>query len=750
MIYAEVILPVPVQATFTYLIPQAMQSVLQPGMRVVVPFGKAKQYVGVVSSLHNEKPKGYNVKEIAMALDVQPVVTDVQLRLWHWIADYYMAPIGDVFKAALPSAMKTAGGYKPKTDTYITIAPKFAADQGLGIALDMVKAARQQLKALNCFLSMSGWKEGRAQEEVSREALLNECHCSAAIVRNLIDRGILVTYEKETGRLNKGYDAYKNLSSLNEYQQQAFDSIKQQWQTKNTVLLHGVTSSGKTEIYLHLIQEAIDKGQQVLYLLPEIALTVQMTERLKAVLGKRIGIYHSRYSDQERAEIWLKQLSEEPYDVILGARSAVFLPMPRLGLIIIDEEHETSFKQQEPTPRYHARSTAIMLAAMTGAKTLLGTATPSIETYHNALTGKFGLVKLTHRFQDLQLPDIEIIDVKDLRRRKIMTGILAPALVKEIREAIDNGQQAILFQNRRGFAPVIECKECGWTPHCNRCDVPLTYHRQAGMLSCHYCGNMYPLPENCPNCGSHRLHDKGTGTEKIEEKVAQLLPDAKIARMDFDTTRTQNAYERIISDFSQGKTNVLIGTQMISKGLDFDHVRVVGIIDADTMINMPDFRAYEHAFTMLTQVSGRAGRKGSQGKVMLQTRNKDLPLIAQIKNNDYEAYYKQQEQERRDFQYPPFCNLIYIYLRHSNEGTVDRAALMMGQMLMQVLGQRVLGPDKPAVGKVKNQFIRKIVIKAEPTLNRKWLRQQLYNAGKNIGAMRNFTTVQVFFDVDPY
>ena len=519
----------------------------------------------------------------------------------------------------------------------------------------------------------------------------------------------------------------------------------------NVTLLHGVTSSGKTEIYIHLIKRALEQKQQVLYLLPEIALTVQMMQRLQRVFGDRLGIYHSKYSDAERVEIWQKQLSKNPYDVILGARSAVFLPFQHLGLIIIDEEHETSYKQQDPAPRYHARSAAIMMAAQmrNGTKVLLGTATPSMESYYNAKTGKYGLVELKERYQGIELPEIQVVDVADLQHRKMMAGPFSPLLLTKVREALERGEQAILFQNRRGFAPMIECRQCGWVPHCQHCDVSLTLHRQMNQLTCHYCGYTYKVPTECPCCGSTDLRTKGYGTEKIEEQVSEVFPEARVARMDLDTTRTRNAYERIITDFSAGRTNILIGTQMISKGLDFDKVSVVGILNADTMLNYPDFRAYEHAFTMMSQVSGRAGRKGKRGLVILQTKNKDLSVIQQVVRNDYTSLYKDMIAERQAFRYPPYYHLVYVFLKHSHDEVVNTAGVEMGSRLRQWFGGRVLGPDKPAVAKVKSQNIRKLVLKLENGIDMKRVREYLLLAQSQRLADKRYASLQIYYDVDP-
>lgn len=532
-------------------------------------------------------------------------------------------------------------------------------------------------------------------------------------------------------------------------QQDAYNGILMQMMKKDVVLLHGVTSSGKTEIYIHLIRKAIEEHKQVLYLLPEIALTVQIMERLHRVFGDRLGIYHSKYSDAERVEIWQKQLSDHPYDVILGARSAVFLPFKNLGLVIIDEEHETSFKQQDPAPRYHARSAAIVLAKMYGAKTLLGTATPSMESYYNAQQGKYGLVELKTRYKGIQLPEIQVVDVKDLRRRKMMSGPFSPQLLAAVREALKNGQQAILFQNRRGFAPMVECKVCGWVPKCKNCDVSLTLHKSINLLTCHYCGYTYPVPTECPNCGSTEIMGRGFGTEKIEDQIAEIFPEAKIARMDLDTTRTRNAYERLIADFSEGRTNLLIGTQMVSKGLDFDKVSVVGILNADSMLNYPDFRAYEHAFMMMAQVSGRAGRKGKRGLVILQTKNPTLPVIGQVVNNDYEGLYQGILEERRTFHYPPFFHLIYVYVKHKYDKVCEQASHELSKTLRSWFSERVLGPDKPAVARVKTMNIRKIVIKLENGIDQQKVREYLKFAQQQMGKDPRYGALQIYYDVDP-
>ena len=773
------ILPLPLDGYFTYSVPLAWTGRVKIGVRVLVPFGRSKTYVGIVAEIHDRQPQDYQTKDVLQLLDAEPILLGSQLRLWRWMADYYMSPIGEVYKAALPSGLKAEDGYRPKTETYLRLTPQFCSEQALHIAIDMLQRAPKQQKAFLDFLALSGILESGVESlefatavrpgasssttsravansklsvldsPLTRDELLNQDH-SLQTVTALVKRGILETYEEEVGRLNHGGEPHlDNVKPLSEPQQDAFNQIRFSFLRKNVTLLHGVTSSGKTEIYIHLIRQALEQKQQVLYLLPEIALTVQIMQRLQHVFGCRLGIYHSKYSDAERVEIWQKQLSANPYDVILGARSAVFLPFQHLGLVIIDEEHETSYKQQDPMPRYHARSAAIMLAQMAGAKTLLGTATPSMETYYNAKVGKYALVELFQRYKGIELPEIQVVDIKDLQHRKMMNGPFSPLLLAKTREALERGEQAILFQNRRGYAPMIECKQCGWVPHCQHCDVSLTLHRNLNQLTCHYCGYTYQVPTECPNCGSKELRTRGYGTEKIEAEVRDIFPEARIARMDLDTTRSRHAYERIISDFSAGRTNLLIGTQMISKGFDFDKVSIVGILNADAMLNYPDFRAYEHAFMMMSQVSGRAGRKGRRGLVILQTKNPELPLIQQVVRNDFAAHYRSLLFERQQFHYPPFYRLIYVYLKHRTDSLVETAGIEMGSRLRQWFGARVLGPDKPAVAKVKSLSIRKLVLKLEPGLSMADVRRYLLLAQQQMLQDKRYASLQVYYDVDP-
>ena len=725
--FVDVILPLPLDGVFTYSVPASMEGQVQRGFRVLVPLGRNKTYVGVISDIHNKAPEGYQTKDILQVLDVSPILLDSQLKLWQWIADYYMSPLGEVYKAALPSGLKAEDGFRPKTELYIRLTDKFKNEQALHVALNMLQRAGKQLTAFVDYLALSHWDTLSGQTcqepvvEITRDELINSSHASLQTLNALVKRGLLETYELEVGRLNHGGDPHlENIKPLSSVQQDAYNQIQFSFLKKNVTLLHGVTSSGKTEIYIHLIRQALEQKKQVLYLLPEIALTVQIMQRLQHVFGNRLGIYHSKYSDAERVEIWQKQLSRHPYDVILGARSAVLLPFQHLGLVIIDEEHETSYKQQDPAPRYHARSAAIVLAQMFGAKTLLGTATPSLESYYNAKTGKYGLVTLQERYKGIELPEIQIVDIQDLQRR-----------------------------NRRGYAPMIECKQCGWVPHCQHCDVSLTFHRNFNQLTCHYCGFTYQVPTECPACGCKELRTKGYGTEKIEAEVQDVFPEARIARMDLDTTRSRQAYERIISDFSAGRTNILIGTQMVSKGLDFDKVSVVGILNADSMLNYPDFRAYEHAFMMMAQVSGRAGRKGKRGLVILQTKSPGLPILDQVVRNDYPAFYQSLIAERQQFHYPPYYRLVYVYLKHRQDALVESASIEMSSRLRQWFGARVLGPDKPAVAKVKSLSIRKLVLKCEFGLNMADVRKYLALAQQQMLQDKRYSTLQIYFDVDP-
>lgn len=817
--FVDVILPLPLQASFTYALPPEMDGQVQIGCRVVVSFGRKKFYTGIVRNVHYLKPQEYEVKDVSAVLDEHPILVPLQFRFWEWLADYYLCTQGDVYKAALPSGLKLESEtvveynpdfeateplsereqkvldllavepeqtvtrlekesglknilavvksllekdalfvkeelkrtYKPKTETRVRLTEAACNERRLHFFFDeLQRRAPKQLDLLMKYIELSGCLGGREVKEVSKAELLKRSGATPAVFSGLVDKGVFEVYQQEVGRLETVSQAVMSLNELNVHQQRAFDEIRVSFREKNVCLLHGVTSSGKTEIYIHLIDEAIRQGKQVLYLLPEIALTTQITERLKRVFGSRLGIYHSKFPDAERVEVWQKQLSHEPYDIILGVRSSLFLPFQRLGLVIVDEEHENTYKQQDPAPRYHARNAAIILASMCGAKTLLGTATPSVESWYNATEGgKYALVELKERYKEIQLPEIIPVDIKELQRKKRMNGPFSPLLLQYVREALEQKEQVILFQNRRGFAPMIECHTCGWVPKCKNCDVSLTYHKGLNLLTCHYCGYTQPVPRQCPACEGVDLRNRGFGTEKIEDDVKAIFPEARVARMDLDTTRTRAAYERIIHDFQQGRTDILIGTQMVSKGLDFDHVSVVGILNADTMMNYPDFRAYERAFQLMAQVAGRAGRKNKRGRVVLQTKSIDHPIIPQVMHNDFEGMVAGQLVERQLFRYPPYYRLVYVYLKHRNEQLLDVMAQTMAAKLRAVFGARVLGPDKPPVARIQTLFIRKIVLKIETNAPMARARQLLVHVQQEMVAEDRFKSLIVYYDVDP-
>ena len=817
--FVDVILPLPLQASFTYALPPEMDGQVQIGCRVVVSFGRKKFYTGIVRNVHYLKPQEYEVKEVSAVLDEHPILVPLQFRFWEWLADYYLCTQGDVYKAALPSGLKLESEtvveynpdfeateplsereqkvldllaiepeqtvtrlekesglknmlavvksllekdalfvkeelkrtYKPKTETRVRLTEAACNERRLHFFFDeLQRRAPKQLDLLMKYIELSGCLGGREVKEVSKAELLKRSGATPAVFSGLVDKGVFEVYQQKVGRLETVSQAVMSLNELNVHQQRAFDEIRASFRVKNVCLLHGVTSSGKTEIYIHLIDEAIRQGKQVLYLLPEIALTTQITERLKRVFGSRLGIYHSKFPDAERVEVWQKQLSHESYDIILGVRSSLFLPFQRLGLVIVDEEHENTYKQQDPAPRYHARNAAIILASMCGAKTLLGTATPSVESWYNATEGgKYALVELKERYKEIQLPEIIPVDIKELQRKKRMNGPFSPLLLQYVREALEQKEQVILFQNRRGFAPMIECHTCGWVPKCKNCDVSLTYHKGLNQLTCHYCGYTQPVPRQCPACEGVDLRNRGFGTEKIEDDVKAIFPEARVARMDLDTTRTRTAYERIIHDFQQGRTDILIGTQMVSKGLDFDHVSVVGILNADTMMNYPDFRAYERAFQLMAQVAGRAGRKNKRGRVVLQTKSIDHPIIPQVMHNDFEGMVAGQLAERQLFRYPPYYRLVYVYLKHRNEQLLDVMAQTMAAKLRAVFGARVLGPDKPPVARIQTLFIRKIVLKIETNAPMARARQLLVQVQQEMVAEDRFKSLIVYYDVDP-
>lgn len=742
--YADVILPLPLSGLFTYSVPMEIQDKIGRGCRVVVPFGRYKYYTAVITKTERQKPGNFTIKEIHSLVDSIPVVTEQQLELWEWISFYYLCGQGDVCKAALPSPMIPVDlqrGFIRKSEEQLQVNPAFD-DAGIAIAVGRAKKQQLLLDEIIWFLTEN------SRESISKKEVKDLKGYSPAILEGLIRKGILHSFTVAKSRLIHNKAPIRSPYPLSEEQQKALNAIRHSFSDKQTVLLHGATSSGKTEIYIHLIHQLLSEGKQTLYLLPEIALTTQLTQRLQAVFGDKIGIYHSGINEQERTEIWQKMLSETPYEIILGVRSSLFLPFRRLGLVIVDEEHETSYKQQEPSPRYHARDTAVMLAHISGAKTLLGSATPSIESYYNTQTGKYGLVTLNERFGKIEAPLIRLANTKDLRRRKKMKTVLAPVLMEEIDKAMKKGEQAILFRNRRGFAPVIECTACAWTPKCNYCDVTLTYHKKAERLVCHYCNASYPLPEECPSCHSGEVKPFGTGTERLEEEVAQLFPGAVVARMDMDTTRGKDSFERLINDFQENRIQILVGTQMLSKGLDFGNVGVVGIIAADSLLNYPDFRSHERGFQLITQAAGRAGRRGKQGTVIIQTADPEQPIYRFITRNDYDEFYQSQITERQLFKYPPFTRLISIVLKHKNERKVEFAATSFSQLLKRSFGNRVLGPNRPVVSRIQQRYIREILLKLDYHSSPMQARELIKSAESHLRENNDLKQILLYYNVD--
>ncbi|MDO5522559.1 MAG: primosomal protein N' [Bacteroidia bacterium] len=805
--FADVILPLPFES-FTYAVPAPLQNKAGIGFRVIVPFGKRKLYTAIIHKLHNNAPKGIEVKEIHSLIDSHPVVTEKQLRLWEWISFYYMSPLGDVYKAAVPSKLKLESEtsltltdadtnntpltpteekiveilrktksqsvsktekqlnikdllphlyslvfkniveiqedikqkYTSKTETFI----RFNTDMQDNAEQVIGRAAKQA----ELYRTLKKMFLDEQTESIAKKRIMAETRCSNAVLNGLIEKDILIQYFEDVSRIKKQVGTTRNPFKLNEHQQTAFGEINSRFEEKNVCLLHGVTSSGKTEIYIHLIREQLKLKKQTLYLVPEIALTTQLTTRLQAVFGDKLGIYHSKINDNERTEIWQKMLSASPYEIVIGVRSSLFLPYRNLGLVIVDEEHETSYKQQEPAPRYHARDTAIMLAHICGAKTLLGSATPSVESFHNAKTGKYGLVTLAKRFENIELPQITFENTKELRRTKKMKSVLAPGLIEKINTALQSGQQVILFRNRRGFAPMLECKLCGWTPKCSRCDVSLTYHKNRKELKCHYCNKTYKPVYECPACHEKSVQLIGMGTEKLEEEVATLFPDAAIARMDTDTTRGKNVYEKIISDFQDKKVQILVGTQMLSKGLDFDNVSIVGIIAADGLLNHPDFRSHERGFQLMLQAAGRAGRKNRQGEVVIQTADPEQPVYRYLQTNDYAGFFHSQLAERKLFHYPPYKRLISIVFKHNDERKVELGSEFFSRLLKQSLGEMVLGPNKPVISRIQRYHIRDILLKLDTNISTMKVRAFLKSVENRFRENPDFKYVVLFYDVD--
>lgn len=816
MLFVDVIVPLPLDSTFTYNVPSHIHNI-EIGCRVIVQFGKKKYYTAIVVRIHEDEANN-ETKEIVSVLDERPIILASQLEFWQWLSFYYMCPIGDVLKAALPSALKLESEtfvlriesfqaytqltpteqqvfyelsetkpskilevaktlkinnivphiksladkgaiyisesikdvYTPKVESRIKLALDYT-EEALSETLNKLSRAKKQQHLLSVFLNLQ-IESGQSFSDYSilKKDLLDQAQVSQAILNELIDKNILKLFIQEISRFDYGMSSPDNIKELNPFQQKAFNQIQEAFNNQSVVLLHGVTASGKTEIYIQLIQEALNKNKQVLYLLPEIALTTQITERLKSVFGDKLSVYHSRFTDNERAETWNTLLSKNGEGhVVLGARSSIFLPFNNLDLIIVDEEHESSYKQQDPAPRYNARNASIVLASIHKAKVLLGTATPSIESYFNALSGKYGLVSLTKRHEEIELPRIIPIDTKLLKKRKQMKSVLSPPLIKEINNALGNNKQVILFQNRRGFSPIIECKTCSWTKLCDHCDVSLTYHKGQRLMVCHYCGATYDIPEICPNCETPTLVHAGYGTERIEEEVQEIFPGKSIVRMDLDTTRSKKAYEQIISGVENQLTDILIGTQMVSKGLDFENVTIVGILNADSMLNYPDFRAHEKAFQLMTQVSGRAGRKNKQGLVMLQTSQPQNQVISCVVNNDYKRFYEMQIDERRMFSYPPFRRLISIVLKGRDERILQEGAKQFATSLRYSFGEKVMGPTQPVISRIQSLYIRTILLKIDNNASPKKIREAIKYHKEKFLTKPDFRSILMYFDVDP-
>ncbi len=814
--FINVILPIPLEQEFTYSVTSAEATFLKPGMRVAVPFGKSKIYTALVRSVHQTPPQIYEPKEIESILDEFPVVTDVQLQFWDWIAKYYLCFIGDVLQAALPSTFLLQSEtivhkndevdidttalkddeflifealqyqsllkiqevmaivdrknvlpvikrlldknvitvqeelyekYTPKLIRYIKFAASYEDEQRLRVLLDEMNRAPKQKAVIMQLFSL----RATTQNPIKVKELITTSKASSATIKSLVSKGILEEYYLQTDRIQ--YDGAKTVNSkaLNSHQEKALGEIRATFEEKNVCLLHGVTSSGKTEIYVKLIEEVLAKDQQVLYLLPEIALTTQLITRLQNYFGEQVATYHSRYTGNERVEIWHHvRAKSSKARLIIGARSALFLPFSDLGLIIVDEEHEVTFKQYDPAPRYHARDSAIVLARFFEAKILLGSATPALESYYNAKEGKYGLVNLNKRYGEVLMPDIELVDIKTKYKKKQMKGHFSDRLIEAIKEALDDKQQVILFQNRRGFAPITECTTCGHSPQCPNCDVSLTYHQYKNQLRCHYCGYHMSKLVVCMACGSTELTDKGFGTEQIEEELKVLFPTYQIGRMDQDTTRGKHGHEKIINAFEQGELDILVGTQMLSKGLDFRNVSLVGVMSADTLLNFPDFRAHERSFQLLQQVSGRAGRTQKRGKVLIQTYNPYHQILQQVSVNDYETMFKEQLGERRQYQYPPFYRLIKFTFKHKDYNRVNASADWFATSLKNVFGEFVLGPEFPPIARIRNQYHKNVLLKIPQQQSLGKTKAMIRKIRKTFASIKDFSGVRVVVNVDNY
>jgi len=819
--YAEIILPLPIYSTFTYSYIPKDNPDMQIGSRVLVQFGKKKYFTGIVRSIGDKSPEGYEVKPIMALLDSRPIVRYPQMKLWEWISDYYLCTIGEVYKAALPTGLKLESEtyisinpdyeeyednrlndreatllqllsvkgkmrlrdieaetklkgvaqltnkmlrqgaveisenvverYRPKKETMVRLTCKRNDSESLHDFFSKTSRSRQQEMVLMTYLELSGWtRPGGELTEVTKERLVKTSGATSAAVKALSDKGIFEIYKKRVNRFAEPHTEIKSdLSPLSDAQQKVVKEIYDSYREKQVTLLRGVTGSGKTEIYTHLMDQVLKSGKQVLYLVPEISLTTQLTDRLRRVFGERMLVYHSKFSDNERVDVWDRLLGSHEPLIVLGVRSSVFLPFAHLGLVIVDEEHESSYKQYDPAPRYNARDTAIVLASMHGAKTLLGSATPSIETYWKARQGKFGLSEIDERFEGATLPEVRIIDMKSARKKKEATGILSHTLISETRKSLKEGWQAIMFQNRRGFAPVVTCRECGWTPRCPNCDVSLVFHKRNNELRCHYCGHSVQLPHVCPACGLNGIEIYGYGTERIAEELNDVFNEYRVSRMDLDTTRNKNSYQELIEGFARHDTDILVGTQMVTKGLDFEKVRTVGVLNADTLLNFPDFRSDERAFNMLEQVAGRAGRRQEKGCVLIQTMDPDNDILGFVRRHDYKGYYERELRQREKYSYPPFGKVINIYLKNKNDVMVDKAAVIYALALRNILGNCVLGPEKPFVSRIALWYLQTIMLKVESGVSMMKVKRLLRDVYTSLAHLSEFKSTLIYYDVDP-
>ena len=749
--FADIILPLAVRGRFTYMIPENLVEIVRPGMMVSVQFGSRRLYSGIVCKVHEKSPEIKNIKSIINVRDNTSLINKLQLTLWQWISEYYLCSEGEVMKAAIPGEI-SQNIFKPRLETFIKLSRKYTEDE-LNAILDNLKRAPRQQELLSSYLRITGYATGTEIFPISKSALLTESQSSAVILKVLVKRGILVTDDQPVPGIPET-DGYKEpLKKLSDAQSTAWGEIKSQFREKDIVLLHGVTSSGKTEIYIHLIEEQLKQGKQILYLLPEIALTTQIIDRLRRHFGAVTGIFHSRFSAHEKVEIWNRVAENDPlycYKLILGVRSSLFLPFSNLGLIIVDEEHDGSYKQQDPAPRYHARDSAIMLASMHKAKVILGSATPSVESYNNAMKGKYGLTELKERFGFIKLPSIILANTREAYRKKLMVSNFTPELLQAIDTALGKDEQIILFRNRRGFSPYIECSECGWIPVCVHCAVNLTYHKGIGKLVCHYCGYAISMPSECGNCHSSAMVTRGFGTEKIEDEIKIVFPAARVARMDQDTTRNKNSFNKLIRAFEERRIDILIGTQMISKGLDFENLTVVGILNADNLLNYPDFRAHERSFQLMEQVSGRAGRRQKQGNVVIQTSDPANKIIRLVLRHDYVSMFRIQAEERMAFNYPPFCRMVKISIKHRDRAQLNYYSDTLGRDLKAIFGKRVLGPESPVISQVQSWYIKTILIKIEREKPPARAKHLIIEAIDRLEKEKGASALKIILDVDPY